>query len=1007
MVAQGTRPVTRRALLSGIVPPLPSTCILSRPPSICPPFRGGACCCARSISGPISIMVLRVNSSLLVALPLLLFAASHGLVSYSEFRSVGGSSSVGGRAGGGATPTDPNGNLNSGGVPSVPPPVVSAPATGLGPDGNHTNLNLTIVVPVAPPVPTPEGVLPYGPDTGGADHYAHAKAPLLGPQLDEDGDGKAMVALTSGNSHTHLIKDGKAGQITRYTWSSLSAATPPAVTGELKSGPSVIQEFPVGRTPVRLEVEDNGGNVAHADFQVEVITPVQSGAYCYYYKGVTKDAGLPLDPRSGPRPVHAAPTSAMDFSTSTAFPPEGVGAAGSAFAQRCVFALKVAATGPQSFAVGGAGAFNMVLDNEFLTMAAAEPSTVTLAAGNHPVQVLYFGTANPKWVLTLNGKPIPAGAAQWDMRTVVPVVKGLSPAQGSKQGGTTVVIKGVNFYSSAYTVTFGPHKATRVIRTSPKELTVASPPVPEQPVTLPVTVSSVYGGASNSMPFTYDGNAAPVQYQPKQVTQGGPDKPYDNSLGSAIALGPDGRLYIGKQGHVHVLTISRAYDVTAACKSTGIDPKRHVLSLAFNPAEVSVKLYAALSVIYYNERAKLPKTEWNNGMVSLLEPDATCISVTKDLITGLPVSDHDHAVGALTFDQRGRLRMSVGSFTNMGSNSALVKGTGIGGLDEAPLSAALLVAPINEPGFDGAITWACDRKDPSKCKQSGGSSVKVFASGVRNCFGMVLHTNGFYYATDNGPNNSDEYGKRSTSCTTDADDKGWGDKLLKVTDGANQYFGHPNRARGQTDPRQCVAYKRGGPLGTGVTREAYDFTVPPSHNGVVEIMSNIHADAKHSIIELQSAGKTDSSSLVSLNAAGDVTSVTPLTEGGLLGVANAHGAILMTNYFKNTLSVLVPQYSRPSAAAMPFLIAVYPYRGRAAGGNTVTIGGHNFGASPTATFGGVPCTNVRGVAPDGTSFVCTTPAGKAGAMVKVEVTAAAGRVSPVSPGKGDFWYMEV
>ncbi|GAB0491987.1 hypothetical protein MMPV_003245 [Pyropia vietnamensis] len=957
-------------------------------------------------------MVLRVNSSLLVALPLILFAASHGLVSYSEFRSLVGSSAGGGRSGGGATPSDPNGNLNSGGVPTVVPPIVSAPAPGLGADGNHTNLNVTIVPPALPPVPVPESVLPYGPETGGADHYAHAKAPELEPQLDEDGDGKAMVILSSGNSHTHLIKDGKAGQIIRYTWSSLTAGSSPEVNKVLATGSAavasgVLQEFPVGQTPMRLEVEDNGGNKAHADFNVEVVTPVQSGAYCYFYKGVTKDAGLPLDPRTGPRPTFAAKSATVAFSSSDAFPSQGVGADGSPFAQRCVFALRVATAGPHSFALGGKGAFNVVLDNQFLTMSSDGATTVTLSAGVHPVQVLYFGTTQPQWTMTVNGAPIPESGAQWDMRTVVPIMTGLSPTQGSKQGGTTVVIEGVNFFSSHYTVTFGPHKATKVTRTSPNKLTVETPPVPEQPVTLPVTVSSKYGGASNSMPYTYDGNAAPVQYKPQMVTQGGPDKPFDNSLGSAIALGPDGRLYIGKQGFVHVLTISQAYEVTASCKSKGINPKHHVLSLAFNPADVSVKLYAALSIIYYNERAKLPKTEWNNGMISLLEPDATCMAVTKNLITGLPVSDHDHAIGALTFDQRGRLRMSAGSFTNMGSNSVLTKGTGIGGLDETPLSAALLVAPINEPGFDGAITWACDRTDPSKCKQSGGMSVKIFASGVRNCFGMLLHSNGFFYATDNGPNNSDEYGKRSTSCTMDADDQGWGDKLLKVTDGANQYFGHPNRARGQTDPRQCVAYKRGSTPGTGVTKEAFAFSVPPSHNGVVEIMSNIHADAKHSIIELQSAGKTDSSSLVSLNAAGDVTSVTPLSEGGLLGATNAHGAILMTNYFKNSLSVLVPQYTRPSAAAMPFLIAVHPHRGRAGGGNTVVLGGHNFGATPTATFGGRPCTNVRGVAPDGSSFTCTTPAGTPGAMVKVEVTAAAGRVTPTSPGKGDFWYMEV
>jgi len=576
---------------------------------------------------------------------------------------------------------------------------------------------------------------------------------------------------------------------------------------------------------------------------------------------------------------------------------------------------------------------------------------------------------------------------------------------GSKQGGTTVHVNGVNFYSSVYTVTFGDLRGVKAVRTSRSVLTVNSPPVPAD-TTVPVVVSSKYGGSSNSIPFTYDGNAAPIRFKRQVVTQGGPDKKYVNNLGAAIAVGPDGRLYVGKKGHIHVLTISAGYDVTSACKTTGLSGMDQVTSVAFNPADTKLQLYAATSIIYYSEKENLPKTEWNNGKIVLLEPTAACMAVTKTVVSGLPVSDHDHVVAALVFDSAGRLRWSQGSFTNMGANTP-TSGTGIGGLDEAPLSAALLVAPVNQPGFDGAVKWACDRTDPSKCKQSGGTDVKTFATGVRNSFGMMLHTNGFFYATDNGPNLSKDFGKRSTSCTTEADGPGWGDKLIKITDGKNQYFGHPNRARGAADKRQCVAYKPGGKVPAGATKEAAMFSGPPSHNGVMELMSNAFADAKHSLIVLQSAGKTQSSHLVSLNPAGDVTSITALNDGGLLGDTDAHGAILMTAYFPNELWVLVPSYARPSAAAPPFVSAVKPHRGRADGGNTVTVGGHNFGAAPTATFGGLPCTNVRRVAPDGTSFVCTTPKGTKGGFVKVEVTTAAGRKSQPSAGNGDFKYMEV
>jgi len=363
-------------------------------------------------------MVLRLNSTLLVALPLLLFAAAHGLVSYSEWRTVSGSSP--GNGGGGGPSND--GSLNSGGVPTVDPPVVSSPATGLDANGNPANLNLSTVIPVAPPVPIPTVVTPYGPR--GADHYAHAVPPKLEPQLDEDGDEFAMVPLSSGNSHTHLVKDGKAGEITRYTWSKLSADEPPVVTEPLASGSSAIKRFPVGKTRVRLEVEDNGGNTHQDDFVVDVEAPVQNGVYCYYYKGVTAAQRLPLDPRSSPKPVWAAAAPTMDFADASAFPAQGVGAAGKAFAQRCVFSLRVGATAATTFSVSGSGAVTLAIDNIFqaLDIVGDAPSvTVTLAAGNHPVQVMYFAedAGAAKLLLRVNGEALATKAALWDMRTVV------------------------------------------------------------------------------------------------------------------------------------------------------------------------------------------------------------------------------------------------------------------------------------------------------------------------------------------------------------------------------------------------------------------------------------------------------------------------------------------------------------------------------------------------------------------------------------------------------------
>lgn len=72
-------------------------------------------------------------------------------------------------------------------------------------------------------------------------------------------------------------------------------------------------------------------------------------------------------------------------------------------------------------------------------------------------------------------------------------------------------------------------------------------------------------------------------------------------------------------------------------------------------------------------------------------------------------------------------------------------------MNENIFSAAALVAHLGRPGFDGFITYSKD--DDGDVVTGGGSNgVEVFASGFRNPFRILLHSNGKLYATDNGPN---------------------------------------------------------------------------------------------------------------------------------------------------------------------------------------------------------------------------------------------------------------
>jgi glucose/arabinose dehydrogenase len=112
----------------------------------------------------------------------------------------------------------------------------------------------------------------------------------------------------------------------------------------------------------------------------------------------------------------------------------------------------------------------------------------------------------------------------------------------------------------------------------------------------------------------------------------------------------------------------------------------------------------------------------------------------KDVVTGLPVSDHDHGVNGLEFDNDGNLLIQVGGNTNAGVPGAL-SSTKL--QKEDALSAATVIARnVNSPDFDGIITYEVETGN-----QISGFDVQVFTAGLRNSFDLVMHSNGKLYAT--------------------------------------------------------------------------------------------------------------------------------------------------------------------------------------------------------------------------------------------------------------------
>jgi glucose/arabinose dehydrogenase len=103
------------------------------------------------------------------------------------------------------------------------------------------------------------------------------------------------------------------------------------------------------------------------------------------------------------------------------------------------------------------------------------------------------------------------------------------------------------------------------------------------------------------------------------------------------------------------------------------------------------------------------------------------------------------AVNQIEFGNKGELYINVGSNTNGGLPGKL---SGSGQLKENYFSAATLVADLSDAKFDGFIEYDTP-DDGSPINYSG---VFVFAPGLRNPFGLTMHSNGNLYGTDNGPN---------------------------------------------------------------------------------------------------------------------------------------------------------------------------------------------------------------------------------------------------------------
>ncbi|EDX86073.1 Carbohydrate binding module (family 6) [Synechococcus sp. PCC 7335] len=427
--------------------------------------------------------------------------------------------------------------------------------------------------------------------------------------------------------------------------------------------------------------------------------------------------------------------------------------------------------------------------------------------------------------------------------------------------------------------------------------------------------------------------------------------------------GPDGRLYVGTYlGEINAYTFDDDYNVidTQVINTlTGLD-NPNILGIAFNPFSTATnpEIYVAHSQLYANGGSSFPETELSpySGQVSILS--GPNFSTLTPLITGLPVSNHDHGVNGLEFDDQGDLLIAIGGNTNAG-----VPNDNIGGIPESPFAAAIIKAEITKPGFNGAVEYVLPPDfvppagltfDPEDSQTWGeivdvapGVDVSLYGAGLRNPFDLVWTTQGKLYATDNGANAG--LGNVSTSATTEAPfTEDVPDELNLVVEGG--YYGHPNRNLGRYDNRFNQYYSYLDESIPGVYNAPLAFT-PASTNGLEEYRATtFEGQLKGDLLAQQWNNELhryklseDGLSVVQQEAFTGITDALDIVTG-------PGGAIVGVDLSDNSITV-----SLPDDLTVRGLQAydIFPWRAPAIGGKEFVVGGTGFGdiSDTTVTFG--------------------------------------------------------
>lgn len=334
--------------------------------------------------------------------------------------------------------------------------------------------------------------------------------------------------------------------------------------------------------------------------------------------------------------------------------------------------------------------------------------------------------------------------------------------------------------------------------------------------------------------------------------------PLPNTAGqyTSLTIGPDGKLYaLALDGLIKRFpintdgTLGKPDSLYALQDAHGKRQQRLSIGLTFDPASTPNNLVAYVTNCSFMLN---DAPDWDGRLTRL---SGTNLQNAQDLVINLPRSAKDHLTNSIAFGPDGALYFTQGSTTAMGEGDKTWSYR-----QEHLLSAAVLRLDLNKLG---ALPLDV------RTKEGGGNynpyatnaPLTIYATGLRNAYDLVWHSNGELYVPTNG---SASGGNTPASVAGALRPNGQvyngpvvpalknvqqveRDFLFRVTRGG--YYGHPNPLRGEyvmnggnptsaTDPAQVDAYPVGTKPDANWQGYAFDFMANKSPDGAIEYKSN-------------------------------------------------------------------------------------------------------------------------------------------------------------------------